>query len=133
MIKIRTNPLVLAAALGLLGPAALAGDEDDSATIGGLWERVSDGQPLDDTSLPARLGDQIQLLPLEDAFVIDDGSQQDNGSWTKHDIVSQTIDCVSGQVRREFLAEGDALTVHTVVTRPDKEDITYTDVYTRVS
>ena len=133
MIKIRTNPLVLAAALGLLGPAALADDDDDGATIGGLWERVSDGGPVIDAKLPARLGDQIQLLPLEDAFVIDDGSPRDNGSWTKQDTISQTIDCVSGQVRREFLAEGDALTVHTVVSRPDQEEISYTDVYTRVS
>jgi hypothetical protein len=132
MIKINVNPLVLAAALGLLGPAALI-DDDDDATIGGLWERVSDGDEPIASRLPARLGSQLQLLPIEDAFVIDDGSQRDNGSWTKQDIVSQTIDCVSGQVRREFLAEGDALTVHTIVTRQDKEDISYSDVYTRVT
>lgn len=143
MIKIQANPLVLAAALGLLGPAALADDDDEQAAIGGMWSRSPDTSAaaslaavLPSSPLPARLGKQLQVLPVEDAFVIDDGTRAPNGSWDTADGIVQTIVCDSGSIKREFSTEGDALTVHTVVTPKDaaaSESISYTDVYTRVS
>ena len=158
MIKVQANPLVLAAALGLLGPVALADDDDnlsDGNTIGGVWTRSPDlsnpdlsnpdlstpsqSVPSSDTAaLPARLGPQIQLLPIDDAFIIDDGTEvscgatHSNGSWNTSNGITQTISCPDGQIRREFHTEGDALTIYTVITHDDAQEISYTDVYTRV-
>jgi len=142
MIKIQTNPLILAAALGLLGPAALADDDDDDTTVGGVWSRATDSTATaldaqaaagEHSTLPARLGSQLQLLPLEDAFIIDDGSKAPNGSWDTNDGIVQSISCDAGHITREFSTEGDSLTVHTIVARDDAEEISYTDVYTRIS
>ncbi|MFT4979577.1 MAG: hypothetical protein ACI8S6_005489 [Myxococcota bacterium] len=137
MIKIKTNPLVLAAALGLLGPAALADDDDDGDMIGGMWQRSlgtdSTTETLPSSPLPARLGHQIQLLPVENAFVIDDGNHGPNGCWDTQDGVVQILQSDAGRVTREFSTAGDALTVHTIVNCSGTEEIVYTDVYTRVS
>lgn len=126
MLKIKTNPLVLAAALGLLGPAALADDEEDTR-ISGVWSRTSvDVQPM-----PARLGEQLQVLPVDDAFVIEDGSHAPVGAWNIENGITQVVSFDEQTVRREFSTQGDDLYVHTVVTLNGLE-LAYDDVYTRV-
>ena len=45
MLKLRVNPLVLAAALGLLGPAALEEEEVNAGPVG-LWVRAPGAAPV---------------------------------------------------------------------------------------
>ena len=43
-MKVTAHPIVVAAALGLLGPAALAEDENDVSTgVAGIWTRLAPG------------------------------------------------------------------------------------------
>ena len=132
MIKIKTSPMVLAAALGLLGPAALADDDDDAGDtpLAGMWERSGDAE-----ARPARLAAQIHLLPLEDAYVLDEGrptTASPRGSWRTDGAVVQTFELDGASVSREFQPDGDAMTVRTVITQQDAK-VEYTDVYTRIS
>jgi len=129
MIKISANPLVIAAALGLLGPAALA-DDDEEKGLGGIWERA-DGNTA---AQPARLGQQIQLLPMEGSYLLDEGTAQANpkGTWQTDSGVVQTFPLEDTSVSREFESAGDDLHVRTVIVR-DEPTIEYTDVFPRIS
>lgn len=132
MLKLRVNPLVLAASLGLLGPAALA-DEDESDRPAGMWRRDDDG--ADNNA--ARLGDRIEVICVEDRVLLDDGSGAgvaDVGQWTHIDDerLSQELVVDNSVVRREFRAEGDALEVRTSVIRDGVVEA-YTDRFTRLS
>ena len=133
MIKIKASPLVIAAALGLLGPAALSEDED-TEELGGLWQRSSEtGLAGESSAVPGQLGNRIQLLPLDDRYVLDEGNGRDAGvsTWSTEPIVLQTFHINNSAITREFHPDGDALEVVTVVST-DGESIEYTDLYTRV-
>lgn len=116
MVKLRVNPMVLAAALGLLGPAALEEEEGSPGPVG-LWVRTpGDAEP----SLPGGLGERIEVLALEDRVYIDDGrgaGLADQGSWSRltDGSLRQELVVDSTRVLREFRAEADGLAVHTQV------------------
>lgn len=134
MITINASPLVIAAALGLLGPAALSEDEE-TEELGGLWERSVQSSTVDaDVSvLPGQLGARIQLLPLDDRYVLDEGNGRDSGmsSWSIEPVVQQELNIEKAEVTREFHADGDALEVRTVVSQAG-ETVRYVDTYTRI-
>ncbi|MFT5685160.1 MAG: hypothetical protein ACI8RZ_006109 [Myxococcota bacterium] len=143
MIKIHASPLVIAAALGLLGPAALLEDED-TEELGGLWVRTSEAHltetPLSETSmlevslLPGQLGDRIQLLPMDDRYVLDEGNGRDAGlsTWSIEPVVLQELNIAEAEITREFHTEGDDLKVRTVVSQ-EGEVVEYVDLFTRVT
>jgi hypothetical protein len=134
MITINASPLVIAAALGLLGPAALTEDEE-TEELGGMWERAVESSAIDtDVSvLPGQLGARIQLLPLDDRYVLDEGNGRDAGlsSWSIEPVVQQELNIEKAEVTREFHADGDALEVRTVVSQAG-ETVRYVDLYTRI-
>ncbi|MDG1480149.1 MAG: hypothetical protein P8R54_11195 [Myxococcota bacterium] len=135
MIKINASPLVIAAALGLLGPAALL-EDDETEGLGGLWERTSASREagLPDVSLlPGLLGDRIQLLPLDDSYVLDEGNGRDSGmsSWSVEPVVLQELNVANAEITREFHTEDDTLKIRTVVSQ-EGEVLEYSDCYTRV-
>jgi hypothetical protein len=134
MITINASPLVIAAALGLLGPAALSEDEE-TEELGGLWERSVQTSTVDaDVSvLPGQLGARIQLLPLDDRYVLDEGNGRDSGlsSWSIEPVVQQELNIEKAEVTREFHADGDALEVRTVVSQAG-ETVRYVDTYIRI-
>lgn len=112
-MKLRANPLVVAAALGLLGPAALA-DEDVDRTPVGLWRRV---QPAPQ-QFPGQLGDQIEVVAVEQRILLDDGSgtlTEPPGSWVfpSETRFVQSLQLNDAVVERAFFADGDALQVKT--------------------
>lgn len=122
-MKVRVNPLVLAAALGLLGPAAL--DEESPGPVG-LWRRDGDDPPA-----PSGLGERIEVLAIEDRFFIDQGlgtGLEDAGRWTRLDdgALIQELQVDGARVRREFRAEEDSLSVRTQIeaegSRSERED-----------
>lgn len=112
-MKLRVNPLVLAAALGLVGPAAL---EDESSGPVGLWQRAT--PPADPKG--DRLGQRIEVLAVEDRVFIDDGlgmGLADSGTWTHLDDggLVQVVDHGDMVLRREFRVDDDNLAVRTRV------------------
>jgi len=132
-MKIRCNPLVVAAALGLLGPAALADDElNESRGVEGLWTRV---EPAEAAMRSAALGDQIEMIPVEDRLVFDDGTgvHDDGSHWIRLDarLVRQELVVDGTRVVREFRADGDELAVRTQV--GDDEHAAWLDRYTRIA
>ena len=136
MIKISASPLVIAAALGLLGPAALLEDEE-TEELGGLWERTQSSREagLSDVSLlPGLLGNRIQLLPLDDRYVLDEGNGRDSGmsSWSVEPVVLQELNVANAEITREFHTEDDTLKIRTVVSQ-EGEVLEYVDCFTRVS
>ena len=134
MITIKASPLVIAAALGLLGPAALSEDEE-TEELGGLWERAaaSRADDADMSALPGQLGARIQLLPLDDSYVLDEGNGRTAGqsNWRVDPVVQQELNIENAEVTREFHTDGDALEVRTVVSLAG-ETVRYVDLYTRV-
>lgn len=135
MLKLRVNPLVLAAALGLLGPAALEEEEANAGPVG-LWLR-SPGADPSAPSAAGELGERIEVLALEDRFFIDDGlgsGLADQGSWShlKDGALLQELRVDSGRVLREFRAEADGLAVRTRVEQ-DGSSIESISRYTRLS
>jgi hypothetical protein len=112
-MKLQVHPLVVAAALGMVGPAALA--EDDAATgLAGVWKRAGDAQVA-----AAPLGTCIEVIPFEDRLILDPGLEGDEalGTWTRADDLRAVQSLVVGgrQVEREFAVDGDALQVRTRV------------------
>lgn len=113
MVKLRVNPLVLAAALGLVGPAAL--DEDVPGPLG-VWRRDGPDPDLKD----AGLGDRIEVVAVEDRVFIDEGlgaGLADHGTWTRLDdgVLVQELQAHGAHLRREFRADADNLAVRTWV------------------
>lgn len=132
-MQIRVNPMIVAAALGLLGPAALAEDEhDEDARIAGLWARVGAGA---DDLRRATLGKQIELIPVEDRVLLDDGLRvTDRGeSWLdlSGELLVQELQLAEARVTRRFNIDGNALTVHTVEDAADGR-LEYWDSYQRL-
>jgi hypothetical protein len=139
-VKLKVPPVVLAAALGLLGPAALD-DSDERADRGvsGLWKRAN-GSP---GALPTggakagALGDRIEVLRIEDKVLLDDGSgrlDENSGSWTVGaDSLVQLLDVAGVQVVREFALDGDHLTVEVRVERDGHLAERWSSSYERVT
>lgn len=124
-MRIDAHPLVVAAALGLLGPAALA-DDDPQAGLGGIWAREAFGTPAH----PAALGDTIEVIPLEERFVLDGPVEQ--GEWTRmsEECAVQTLRIGEARVTRWFEAMGDSLVVRTEV-RGDEGDLSFVENFSR--
>jgi hypothetical protein len=110
-MRIDAHPLVVAAALGLLGPAALAADEPMSG-LGGEWAR--DGAAA---ATVASLGESFEVIPVEEHFMIGGDDGVDQGSWTRlsDERAVQVVSLGGLEVRRSFAAEGDTLVVRTDV------------------
>lgn len=112
-MRIDAHPLVVAAALGLLGPAALA--EDDLPTgLVGEWARSSGAESA---THPQSLGDRIEVIPVEENFVLTTVEPSDQGSWTRlsDGYALQVVVLGDLEVRRSFSADGDTLVVRTEV------------------
>lgn len=115
-MKLKVNPLVVAAALGLLGPAALADEDEvevDRPTLAGVWKRS--GGEVDEAS--ARLGEEIQVIELEDRVVLHDGVGGPQGTWTvaAQGPARQELTVEGRRITRTFEASGDRLDVQVTV------------------
>lgn len=110
-MRIDAHPLVVAAALGLLGPAALAEDEPMSG-LGGEWARTGEA-----AATVASLGESFEVFPVEEHFVIGGDDATGQGSWTRlsDERAVQIVSMGDLEVRRSFAAEGDTLVVRTDV------------------
>ena len=104
-MKLAANPLVVAAALGLLGPAALIDDDAPNGDVAGIWTRSSDAHPS-----AADLGDSFELIPVDDQLMLDDGSGS-AALWTRLDdhAAEQELLVDGTTVRRTLRLDGDAL------------------------
>jgi len=118
-MRIDAHPLVVAAALGLLGPAALAEDEAPTGLVG-EWERSEGAEAA---AHPEALGERIEVIPVEEHFVLNGAESADQGSWTRLSDGYALQVVVQGdlEVRRSFSADGDTLVVRTEV-RPGSEE-----------
>lgn len=127
-MRIDAHPLVVAAALGLLGPAALADDEAPTGIVG-EWSREGVAQS------PVAMGSRIELFPVENTFVLDDGVGGLNGSWTQggDQAAEQRLSVGELVVTRHFEADGDALAVRTEVVGPEGQAEAFVEHYTRLS
>jgi hypothetical protein len=110
-MRIDAHPLIVAAALGLLGPAALA-DDGPVTGLGGEWTRTGEA-PADAVSL----GRAFEVIPLEEHFVLGGFDGEDQGSWTRlsDQRAVQVVHLDGVEVRRSFAADGDVLVVRTHV------------------
>lgn len=117
-MKVAVNPLVVAAALGLLGPAALVDDDEPAAGVVGTWTRA--GQSTDS---PAELGRTIELIPVDDLLMLDDGSGT-AAAWTRvDDGARQILQVGETRVQRTLRLDGDALALESRVTRGGVTDV----------
>ena len=152
-MKLQVSPLVFAAALGLVGPAAL--EESDENPISGLWRRSPAPDPVPNirvqgsdsvqASSGARdqaesgfLGDRIEVVTVEDRVFFDDGSGRldgDAGTWTavRPDLLVQHTSVAGTEIVREFLAEGDTLVVEVRVERNGVTADRWSSRYERVT
>lgn len=135
-MKIEVHPLVVAAALGFLGPAALV-EEDDDSGVGGLWSRVSQARagPVVDGGVVA-LGQQLEVIPIEDRLILDDGEGLDlAATWSIDDrgVARQELIVDGARVVRQLEHAGDALKVRTTIEAPsgDGPATVLLDCYTR--
>jgi hypothetical protein len=145
-MKVSVSPLVLAAALGLLGPAAL--EDSDESSISGLWKRTdgakkkTTGKGLEETDdgngLMGALGDHIEVITVEDRVLIGDGSGQldgGSGQWTtvQADLLVQEMEVGGAQIVRQFTADGDNLHVEVRVERDGVTAERWTSHYERIT
>lgn len=110
-MRIDAHPLVVAAALGFLGPAALA-DDDPAVGLGGEWMR--EGTPAVGEG---SLGESIEVIPVEEHFVLGGAEGADQGTWTRmsDERALQVLSVGDLEVRRSYAADGDTLVVRTHV------------------
>lgn len=127
-MKISAHPLIVAAAFGLLGPAALA-DDDVGAELGGTWERADDGPPPADPLLD--LGPSFEVIPVEDRVLVDVPAQG-TLSWAREGELAARIELRVGDttITRSLACDGDALHLTTVVDR-DGQRLAWSSSYTR--
>jgi len=127
-MRIDAHPLVVAAALGFLGPAALADDEPLSG-LGGEWTRAEDS-----TEAEVSLGESFEVIPVEEHFVLGGSEGTEQGSWTRmsDDQAVQVLSVGDREVRRSFSADGDVLVVRTHV-QSDGYDRSYVERFNRRS
>lgn len=119
-MRIDAHPLIVAAALGLIGPAALADDEPPTGLVG-EWARDSGGEA---PGHPEALGTHIEVIPVEEHFVLGGSGPVDQGSWTRlsDGVALQILVQGDTEVRRSYSADGDTLVVRTEV-RPSCQDL----------
>jgi hypothetical protein len=133
-MKLKVPPVVFAAALGLLGPAALEdSDEGTERGVSGLWKRAG-GSPAGPTT--GALGDRIEVVRIEDRVLLDDGSGLDEagGTWTVGpDSLVQSLEVTGAHVTREFALDGDSLTVEVRVERDGLVAERWSTSYERVA
>ncbi len=110
-MRIDAHPLVVAAALGLLGPAALADDETGPGRDGplsGVWSRAASAEVADTA------GARLELIPVEDRLLVDAG---DDGAatWTLLDDgrAQLRVDGPEHRLERTLAVEADRLVVST--------------------
>lgn len=112
-MQLQVHPLIVAAALGLVGPAALA-EESEQVGLAGVWQRAEGT-----LAAAAPLGACIEVIPFEDRLILDPGLDRDEslGTWTRDDdsraVQSLVVD--GRQVERHFDVDGNNLRVHTRV------------------
>jgi hypothetical protein len=155
-MQLTVNPLIVAAALGLLGPAALADDETgDLQGVAGVWTRVlADGIPSDGPSefglgvtpggsansgaaisaapvASGAMGDTIEVIPVDDLLVLDDGTGT-TSSWQRLDdaYAVHELQVDGAKIRRTLAMDGDDLLVDITVTRDGVTD-EYSERYAR--
>lgn len=118
-MQLAASPLVVAAALGLLGPAALTDDDPDVGGVVGVWTRVAPAAPA-----AADLGRTIELIPVEDQLLLDDGSGS-AAAWSRLDARQAVQELVldGARVRRTLRLDGDALALEAHVTRDGVTDV----------
>ncbi len=116
-VKLSVNPLVVAAALGLLGPAALVDDDEPtSEQFAGTWKRAGDA-PGEAT----QLGRLIEVIEVDDQVLLDDGTSltRTHEHWTRVEddalAATQSLVLDGESIERTFRVEGDALIVTTRV------------------
>ena len=111
-MKLTAHPLVVAAALGLVGPAAVADETDNPFDVAGLWTRTSEGEPV-----ASALGHTIELIPLDDQLMVMDGGR--SGSWhlSSPQLATQTIVDGDTLIERKLEVVGTRLAVESTVTR----------------
>lgn len=134
-MKLKVPPVVLAAALGLLGPAALEdSDESSERGVSGLWKRAT-GSP--DGAKAGALGETIEVVRIEDKVLLDDGSgrlEGGDGNWTVGpDSLVQWLEVAGAHVVREFALDGDSLTVEVRVERDGLLSERWSTLYERVT
>jgi hypothetical protein len=118
-MRIDAHPLVIAAALGLLGPAALAEDEPEG--LGGTWDRgESEGEcegnrPCAESGLD--LGQTLEIIPVEDRLLIEGPHGEDAWSRVGEDQAQLVVSMGDTRVSRSLRLNGESLVVRTVVER----------------
>jgi hypothetical protein len=128
-MRIDAHPMVVAAALGLLGPAALADDDlsVDTASQGvsGVWSRT-DAAPQGDTA-----GARLEIFPMEDRLVVDAGTDG-AAMWTPLDDGRAQLRIETGaqSLERTLAVEADQLVVNTRLCQ-DGTCVEYSETYTR--
>lgn len=134
-MKVEVHPLVVAAALGLLGPAALAEDESTPASgFAGLWSRVGGASGTASAAGHGlRLGAELEVIPVEDRLILDDGSSED-ASWTvgPSGTATQALVVDGNRVTRELVQDGQTLEVRTTV-HTGAQSTVLLDCYTRTA
>ncbi len=133
-MKLEAHPLIVAAALGFLGPAALADDDDGQSGLAGIWSRVSQARSgAASTSLAVGLGAELEVIPMEDRLILDDGGDAGAGqTWSLADDGGARLELDVGGARvvRELKQDGDALQVRTVIDDAGERTVLL-DCYTR--
>jgi hypothetical protein len=133
-MKISAHPLIVAAAFGLLGPAALIDDDAAEDTIDdmrGVWCRAEATAPPADPLLD--LGPRFEVIPVEDRLVVDTLAQG-SGTWSRagEDAAHTQLQLDGATITRSLSCAGDVLQLTTVVDR-DGQRHAWSASYTRAS
>jgi len=128
MIKVQVSPLVLAAALGFLGPAALMDDAENEEAVDGLWARSGDA-----SSAPEELGEEIQFFSVDDRTMLDSGTQMTEvlSAAEPGSPLIQHFEWDGAVVERTFHSLGDSLEVRTRVLG-NESPLEFVDFFTRL-
>jgi hypothetical protein len=112
-MKIGAHPLVVAAALGLLGPAALADDDlpppDGADGIAGQWVLARAASP-GVAAAPA-----LEIIPFEGRLLVDDGGASPSTAprtWVVDEAAAtETWSTAGCTITRRFAVDADGLRV----------------------
>ncbi len=134
-MKLQVHPLVVAAALGLLGPAALADDKGTLvAGFAGLWSRAGTAPTVQgNPDAKLRLGAVLEVIPVDGRLILDDGSTED-ATWTvgPSGTATQVVVVDGNRVTRELTQDGHTLEVRTTV-HAGAQPTVLLDCYTRTA